>query len=464
MKQYETINWYEKDTDEVYDLMYNQLEEEEKYPFFIWLMQHYPSLDIDWIEIFEDFKEFMFKENKIDEVLSFVNWYQQINPTDYSERYEFIERDLCDYFIYKRDFEKLQERIAFIQQYPIYSIDTLTIRLLYQLIYCSHYEDAVTYSQAVWKPINESEELYGFPAFPFINSIYVNLLQQNYEASLSGFPIDEEKLFCEMVNMGYENDKTRFNEVLLALREDLLITKIQDSILKGKDDHMLILNIHFLKYMLHTYKLPFVFSEWIWNFIATTKIFGKQKGVENWFYIDANTLDKHIADRFDSFMASNDLEIFGKVWGLDFVFDFLYKQQLLSSEQYDNMIENVTYFRNEMMRICADSLWQMMFVFDWPRTNNYFVEPSEKRLFHETYGVENSEAIKKVVRHLSIYQIPERVKIELKIKKSKERNPIPVWSEPTPYVKENPSLGRNELCVCGSGKKYKKCCIDKPKD
>jgi hypothetical protein len=24
-------------------------------------------------------------------------------------------------------------------------------------------------------------------------------------------------------------------------------------------------------------------------------------------------------------------------------------------------------------------------------------------------------------------------------------------------------IGRNELCPCGSGKKYKKCCMDKPK-
>lgn len=460
MKQYESINWYEKNTDEVYDLMYNQLEEEEQYPFYVWLMQNFSKVEIDWLEIFEDFKEALFHDEKIDEVLSFVTWYKQKNSTDYSERYEFIERDLCDYFLYKNDIKKLQERIAFIQKNPVPAIDTLTIRMLYQLIYHGHFDIAVSYAQAVWKPINESDELYGFPAYPFINTIYVNLLQQNYEAYLSGIPMDEDNLFRQMLSMGYENDKRQFNEVLLALREDLPITKIQDSILKGKDDHMLVLNIHFLKFMLHTYELPFVFSDWIWNFIATTKIFGKQKGVENWFYIDANTLDKHIADRFDSFMVSNDLEIFGKVWGLDFVFNFLYKQQLLSSDQYNNMIENVTYFRNEMMRICADNLWQMMFVFNWPRTNNYFVDHSEKRLFHETYGVENSEAIEKVVRYLSIYQISERIKNELKIKNSKERNPIPIWTEPTPYVKENPSIGRNDMCLCGSGKKYKKCCMN----
>lgn len=27
-----------------------------------------------------------------------------------------------------------------------------------------------------------------------------------------------------------------------------------------------------------------------------------------------------------------------------------------------------------------------------------------------------------------------------------------------PYIRENPKVGRNDSCPCGSGKKYKKCC------
>ena len=30
--------------------------------------------------------------------------------------------------------------------------------------------------------------------------------------------------------------------------------------------------------------------------------------------------------------------------------------------------------------------------------------------------------------------------------------------KPTPYVRIEPKVGRNDPCVCGSGKKYKKCC------
>ena len=29
---------------------------------------------------------------------------------------------------------------------------------------------------------------------------------------------------------------------------------------------------------------------------------------------------------------------------------------------------------------------------------------------------------------------------------------------PQPYVREQAKVGRNDPCVCGSGKKFKKCC------
>jgi len=31
----------------------------------------------------------------------------------------------------------------------------------------------------------------------------------------------------------------------------------------------------------------------------------------------------------------------------------------------------------------------------------------------------------------------------------------------TPIHREGPKIGRNDLCPCGSGKKYKKCCLAK---
>ncbi|MBK7958056.1 MAG: SEC-C domain-containing protein [Bacteroidetes bacterium] len=113
------------------------------------------------------------------------------------------------------------------------------------------------------------------------------------------------------------------------------------------------------------------------------------------------------------------------------------------------------------MRIVGGNLWQMMFVFNWPRTNDYLVDPSEQWLFNETYRMDQTEAFEKVHRYLSIYSIPDRVKKELELNNLNKQNQLPMWSGNTPYVKQEPKTSRNELCPCGSGKKYKKCCLNK---
>lgn len=39
----------------------------------------------------------------------------------------------------------------------------------------------------------------------------------------------------------------------------------------------------------------------------------------------------------------------------------------------------------------------------------------------------------------------------------------PAEKETTEPIRTGPKIGRNDPCSCGSGKKYKKCCLDSPK-
>jgi len=72
-----------------------------------------------------------------------------------------------------------------------------------------------------------------------------------------------------------------------------------------------------------------------------------------------------------------------------------------------------------------------------------------------------------------ILPIVERYKFEVstwrKWEENNEGNNNSNWSgndyfEPTPVmipVRNEPKIGRNEPCPCGSGKKHKKCCLNK---
>ena len=74
----------------------------------------------------------------------------------------------------------------------------------------------------------------------------------------------------------------------------------------------------------------------------------------------------------------------------------------------------------------------------------------------------------KLDNYLNIYEmvVPERLKNDV-INKLKlpefDYNDDYIDAEypQMPYVKETIDIGRNDPCLCGSGKKYKKCCMNK---
>ncbi|MGB0432312.1 MAG: SEC-C metal-binding domain-containing protein [Bacteroidia bacterium] len=365
--------------------------------------------------------------------------------------------------------------------------------LLFQLIYNGHYDKAINYAQAVWRPLKKSENLINYPEHPFVNTLYIKDLQECYLASLEHKNFDKDAFLDKIVSMGFDEDKGQIDKVIDTLKSDLPLGDIKDGLLIKPQEQLLILNIHFLKYMYNTYQMPFIFSEWLWNIIATTSIFGKQKGAENWFYVDCATLDQHIAEKYDTFFSANQLELFGQVWGLDFVFEFLHSSKLLSDEHYHNMLENISFLKNEMIRIVGINLWQMQFVKNWPNANNSSVDPSLQPLFDDSFNLEDDDAIERINSYSSKAPVSERAQDELKKGKNKRNKendyePLPLlnddWGSEEYQKKEpvintepkvpvintepkvsvintEPKVGRNEPCPCGSGKKYKKCCLNK---
>ncbi len=450
------INWYEKDPDEALDALYNEKEDDGKrFRFFKQLISEFPELEIDWFEAFLDIKHYLLMHERDEDIHFFINWYSNKFPDEYRKSYEFIEGDLCNYYLFKKDDKSLQKSIDFIQKNPVSAIDTLTIRLLFQLIYHGKYQQAVILSEQVWKPIDESTELIGHAAFDFINTIYINSLQKYYESVLTNTPIDTGIILKKAIEMGFSDDKELFDEILIAVKFDLDIGLIKTSIEEKKDKHMLHLNIQFLKYMYKQFNLPFIFAELMWQLIATLKIFGKH-GNENWFYIDAKTMDKHIVERYDSFLGSNELQIFGKVWGFDYVISFLNHTHLITPDQYQVMSENNYHFKNEMMKIVGGDLWKMMYVFDWPEIDSSMRSRVNPEFFESTFVMEKGEAMARIMDYFSSDPPCERIIKELKLYGNK--SPQVVYDGVSPYIAE-PVIGRNDPCPCGSGKKYKKCCL-----
>lgn len=80
----------------------------------------------------------------------------------------------------------------------------------------------------------------------------------------------------------------------------------------------------------------------------------------------------------------------------------------------------------------------------------------------ENTDEKNDELYKPALSYSYIPKPPivEKLKTLVEKKKEEQLERERLASMPKkPFVREEPRVGRNDPCPCGSGKKYKKCCL-----
>ncbi len=452
---FKNINWAEKSFEEICQ-SFDSLPAIEQLELLKWLSSHHPDIDIDWLDFFEDTRAQLKYAENILACEDFISWFPEFRPKEYAKRYEFIEKDLCDFYIHTGNFKKLKERIQFIQKNPVAGIDTLTIRLYYQLLYNGLYEEAASYAKAIYKSIEESDEIWGNPQTPLIQGIYLDSLQQVYQQYKETGKFDLKPLYALAQELDLQENEEMLRIEKKALQNPLNSAEILNEIKSDNFNyaHCIVeLNVYFIKYMYDTYNIPFKLSEYFWSIVSVKNLFG-QSDAHDFFYIDLVRFDKILDERVDYMLSSNALEMFGKIWSLHYVYEFLKKHALITPDDARLMDENNLYHHNEMIKYTGNSLWQMSFVFRWPQ---HHLWSDLRPFFFSTFGTEYETSSYIVERYFEDNPIPHRILDE--IEDEKQKSDIKLFANQQPFIKSVPDIGRNGPCHCGSGKKYKKCCM-----
>lgn len=154
----------------------------------------------------------------------------------------------------------------------------------------------------------------------------------------------------------------------------------------------------------------------------------------------ANTLSRAFSDSFKS--KSQKTKSFAEYLTksyLDYIFFYQHKE--IAEVNEDHIRHFLLEFAPQKLEISKESAKEIQDILnnltDFLNTEGY---------------IKNGEKIKKT--------IAENIKNFSKLlptKKSTEKS-IPVQIKTKPVISEKSSVGRNDPCPCGSGKKYKKCC------
>jgi len=453
MKDYEKTDWSQKTADDIYDYISDITDNEECVMFFLWLSKHYPNIELSWMEELEDLRSSLPYH---EDIALCENFLQDIHPSifeEYCEQFEFIEMDLCDYYLHTNQPEKLDQRIEFLKQHPFASTGITPERLLFQLLYSGQYDKAIDLCKAVWKPLLESEELVGNPEYNFINVLYLDGIQKVWLSDSKERKQHYTEVFAAAVEMGFDNEPEQFSRVIDALESEFDKATLSTDISNDLGKIITVLNVHFMKYMWNTWKIPFMVSDFLWRTICVNELYDRALGIEKLFYFSPAKLEKHCLSKLNGFDIDTQIELFGKVYGLQYVYEFINSIELIHRDDYIKMLENLVWLRIKAIEKVKGNIWQMQFVSTWPENELW---PEIKQLSENTFGREKSQADTYVMDYCKNIPFAFRIKAELnKTMFSKPDSLI----DSVPYVKQIPNVGRNEPCPCGSGKKYKNCCL-----
>jgi hypothetical protein len=262
----------------------------------------------------------------------------------------------------------------------------------------------------------------------------------------------------------FEENEYEFKIIQDALESSLKIDEIKELIRRKKHRELnLQLNIHFMKYFRDKFEIPFMLSDWWWNMLTPPELY-KNKNDFDYFILGYEVLDNHFAQNFDFMLLSNDIEMFGKAWGLQYPYYFLKESGLIDEGTYMLMLENIEGIKHFFLKNTYENLWKASFVFSWPEI--YKFDPSEEHVFRSTFTNDFDSVAELLENYIDDHymSLPTRIQhvIDEKYPEDISFPQLDDWEEESmelPFEREGPKTGRNDPCPCGSGRKYKHCCL-----
>ncbi len=343
---------------------FDSLPEQEKTPFLFELIGRKPIKNVNLVELFEYTVEF--RESRYDAILDFADRFRKAHPTLYDNEYEFLELRLTDHAFDTMDKDLINRCLGVITRNPAKGIDTITILTLYRLIYHGMYEEALTYSQEVWEPVANDENLMGYPELPFAMTFFLDGLEEQYEKISQGDATGWNDFIERMTRHGFNNEKKRIDIMYAALTSDLNPDQLIKSVRKDAGYGFIPLTYHFLRFMKEKYHMPFMCAGLFMEVLQHREVLTHSKRAGAFLYLPFKLLDKHIAEKLDTFLGSNHLEIFGKVWGLHYVYEFLFECGMIDQKHYDKMLATLATIKKDFLAVLGTNSWKAKFVLSWP--------------------------------------------------------------------------------------------------
>jgi len=382
---WEESHWDDEDPDAIYEHFMYQ-DPDDKIAMIEDLIGNRPDMDEEILDMINDVgKELIFLDRPEDQE-DLITMFSENFPGVYEASYDTTERDLIAYYFSKGNLKRVKKRLHYIRTDPVAGEGGVTSVAFFLLLFRGHTQLAIDLARDIWEPMKISEALLVPAHAPFSIALYLNALEDAWIRSGKGEKVSWEELQNKVESFGIDTEDKRFRMIVKTLQTPLNRDEVLGLMKGGKRaDLMLKLNIHFLVFMKVKFGNPFVLADLWWNMLMGGGLFGKKKVPEAFFYIGFDDLSAHFFDHFDNHFGSNELDMFGRVFGLKYAYYFLKESGLIGEKWYLKMLLNIQALELSYEHMSDYHLWENTFVFDWPEISPF--DPARKKLYQSTFAL-----------------------------------------------------------------------------
>ncbi|MEA1973174.1 MAG: hypothetical protein U9N34_07780, partial [Candidatus Cloacimonadota bacterium] len=322
--------------------------------------------DYDVGEIILETKGHQETAKNFDNVLKFTDIIQNKQPILYKENFQYFDDFLIDYHCFKQDRQNVSKAFALFIKNPIQDYDIYLLGFKKILFY----QQSDLIEQAISKnfhTIHTSDDLMGNAEYDLAICMYYIRLQEVYEKNDN--TLNRVEFSSKLADYNFEFKDSFLSSIETGVLKPSMESDELDALFKNdKSSAIIIIEGYFLREM---YKRGFAFylSGKIWNRMLGywQENNSPQKTPNMYFNVQTKLFETYLTEFSSNMFLDNRFEMIATLWGSVYIFEFLYKYNLISEKSFLDFIETTKELKGKVIGQNTSDLWNSNFIHSWEK-------------------------------------------------------------------------------------------------
>ena len=270
-----------------------------------------------------------------DNVIKFIDIIKNKQPELYKESFVYLNEFLVEYYCFHQDTSKVDEVFSLYIENPVEDYD----KFLSCLKSIKFYQHSELLNRAIvesYHPVETSDRILGGGVDLSMAKFYI-ILQEFFEEKKD---FDKIAFSAELEKYGFEFNDDSFSALKDGLFEShLSVEGLNTLFTEDSVRVIIILRGYFLRYM-YDRGFEFYLSGHIWD-----RMLGfwqennkKRKTFDYYFRVSTDSFEEFLSDFSDMFI-DNKPEMIAILWGSVYIYEFLHKFEIISTEVYQDFLK-----------------------------------------------------------------------------------------------------------------------------